>query len=80
MVFLGTMRPGQSNLDTLRRLKTINPDAAVFVASGGETARPDEPHPAPGTYYVNRPVDFNYLGRAIQGGLGSSGGIVDITV
>lgn len=80
MVFLGTMQAGQANLETLRRLKTINPEASIFVASDLETTKPNEPHLAAGTYYVNKPIDFNYLGQAIQGDLGAGGAIVDITV
>jgi CheY-like chemotaxis protein len=80
MVFLGTRKHGQANLETLRRIKTINPEAAIIVASGRETTKAYEPQQVRGAYYINKPINFNYLGQAIQGELGSNGGIVNITI
>lgn len=80
MVFIGSSEEGQGGLETIRRLKRINPEVAVIVASDLKGPAPDEASRAEGAYHINKPINFAYLGQALRGRFEDKGGIVDLTV
>jgi len=66
LVLLDIEMPGMNGIDTLKKIKTIDPDVPVIMVTGvtdEETAKSAIDY---GAYdYVTKPIDFDYLNSTI---------------
>ena len=67
VVLLDIMMPGLSGVETLRRIKTLQPETAVIMVSAIEDQETARQTLAVGAAdYVAKPVDFQYLDSVLQ--------------
>ena len=73
IVLLDMRMPGLDGLETLRRIRKVNPGVPVLMVSGNDDIAAAKEAIALGAFdYTLKPVDFNYLGRALDKMLASA--------
>ena len=73
IVLLDMRMPGLDGLETLRRIRKINMGVPVLMISGNDDIAAAKEAIALGAFdYTLKPVDFNYLGRALDKMLASA--------
>jgi DNA-binding NtrC family response regulator len=73
IVLLDMRMPGLDGLETLRRIRKVNMGVPVLMISGNDDIAAAKEAIALGAFdYTLKPVDFNYLGRALDKMLASA--------
>jgi curved DNA-binding protein CbpA len=80
VVFMGTRRLDGSGPETIRRLKAINPESTLILASDTAHREADHQPKAKEVFYVNKPINYNYLQLVMNAEIGLNGSIVDISI